>query len=383
MMRFGLIEYAVFIPVIYLGIVTSVEDIRFGKIYNRHIVTGLALGLIWYTLLALFYVFATGHIEFVTQGLPRVAGATLMALIISAGMWYFDVWSGADAKLYTVFAFLMPLSVYHSSDTPSAALTLLVNSYAAAFFWISADFLLRAARMAAARSAKFSTATAEERRADLRAIPLWLRASIFTWIKTFFGIVFILLLVRLLRGWLRDEIELMVHLNDTLLFLGLFLLFRPLHMLFQIRLVAAFILLALLGYFAWLYHSDPSGALLLEKADIGMYALGLIIFRQIYTFWSETVEVRRIPLTELRAKMIITEGLKRELVGREIFTAAEAKEINVEGLTDEFAVRLKEQYIDEKEPGTIEIENTIPFAPFIFAGMIISAIVGGVLVKLG
>jgi len=219
--------------------------------------------------------------------------------------------------------------------------------------------------------------------ADLRAIPLWLSANIFSWMKTFLGIVFILLLVRLLRGWLRDEIELVVHLNDTLLFLGLFLLFRPLHLIFQIRAVAVCILAALLGYLAWLYYSDPSGSLLLEKADIGAWALGLIIFRQIYSFWSDTVEVRRIQLEELRAKMIITENLKRELVTREILSQAEAADINVEGLSDEFARRLKEQYVDEREPGTIEIENTIPFAPFIFAGIIITAVAGGVLVKLG
>ncbi len=382
-MRNGLLEYIIFIPIIYLGIITSIQDIKSGKIYNRHVLLGIGVGLSWYAMLAFYYGILAGDTSFFSEDIPRVLLATLIALAISFGMWYFNVWSAADAKLYTVFSFLMPLSVYNEPDDPSAPVILLVNSYAFAFAFISGDFAIRLTRGAWKLWQSFRAKVGSERLESLGKIGLMVRENWLSVVKTFLGIAFILLLVRIARGLVQDELKLIIDIKDSLLFLMLFLVFRPLHLLFQIRAVAIVVVIALVVYLAYLLQLDPTGGKLFETADVGIYALALITFRQIYSSWSEMVEVRHISLEELHPRMIITDELKRHMVQNELLTVEEAKEIGVEGLSEELVIRFKELYKDPEQPGFIEVENTIPFAPFIFAGMLVTAIVGGVLIKLG
>ncbi len=191
------------------------------------------------------------------------------------------------------------------------------------------------------------------------------------------------MMVRLLRSVARDEIEAVVHLNQTLLFLLLFLAFRPLHQLFQIRILAVLLLLGIIGFMGYQLTLDPSGALLIESVSIGAWALGLIMFRQIYTYWCELVEVRRIPLQDLKPHMILSELMRQHLVRDKVFTEEEMAAIGVEGLGEEEAMRVRHLFKDPEEPDTVEIENTIPFAPFILAGLFATYLVRDVLVRFG
>jgi len=110
----------IFLPIIFLiGIITSYQDFKFGKIKNRWIVIGLAWGLSICSLLYL-WILLDGHLDFlpeVSNGisyayLDQVLLNALISLVVGYGGWYFDMWSAGDAKLFFVFSLLLPLAYY-------------------------------------------------------------------------------------------------------------------------------------------------------------------------------------------------------------------------------------------------------------------------------
>lgn len=380
----GFIHYLILIPIIYLGIATSIEDYRYGKIYRRHISLGIGVGLGWYAMLALFHLLFMDDTSFFSSVLPRVLIATMLSFSVSASMWWFNVWSAADAKLFTVFAFLTPVAVFPENAGPfHAPAVLLVNVYSAAFIVITADFLVRLSRLVSAHLGAYRAADPDTRAGMRSGFSAIVRDNWFSVLKTFLGFTLILLTFRTVRGITREYIVSFIKIDDTLLFLILFLGFRPLHRLFQKGYVAVLVVAALISYIGYLFYLDPTGGRLSELAGMGLWSLGLMSFRQIYTFWSKLVEIKSIPIGELDEHMIISQNVRSELVSRQLFSPEEIKTIGVEGLSEEFATRIKELYISEKTPGNIEIEKTIPFAPFIFIGLVATVISGDILFRLG
>lgn len=110
----------IFLPVIFLiGIITSYQDFKYGKIKNRWIVIGLAWGLSICSFLYL-WILLDGHLNFLPKAsngisyayLDQVLLNALVSLAVGYGGWYFDMWSAGDAKLFFVFSLLLPLAYY-------------------------------------------------------------------------------------------------------------------------------------------------------------------------------------------------------------------------------------------------------------------------------
>lgn len=385
-MQEGLIQYVILIPILYLGIITSIDDYRFGKIYRHHVNLGIAVGLGWYLMLAVLYGFFLADWIVLTHIIPQVFISTLVALVISFSMWWFDVWSAADAKLFTVFTLLMPLSIYSSgSGNLFGSMILMVNAYTVAFFIISADFLVRLTGIIKNQINRIKGSDKNDRSGIFEEYTSFLKANIPSWVKSFLGFALLLVLVRIVRNITREELQGVIHLDNKIMFLALFLAFRPLHKLFQIKVVAIIVVLCLTGFIGYLLYIDPSGEKAMEMSKVGIWALLLITFRQIYTYWSKLVEVTVIKLEDLKEHMIISPRTKENLVAQGVFTSEEMKEFSVEGLDEEWTTRIKHLYKDEEgnKAEEIEIEKTMPFAPYLFAGLIATFFVHGVLIRFG
>jgi len=382
----GLIQYAILLPILYLGIVTSIDDYKFGKIYHHHIKLGIAVGVGWYAMLVVLYGFFLWDWSVATEIVPRVVASTLIAFVISATMWWFNVWSAADAKLFTVFTLLMPMSVYRSGGTDVlSSMILMVNAYTVAFVVITGDFLIRLGKRIQIQLSRLKESDGGGRSEIAKEYTSYLSANWFSWVKTFMGFALLLVMVRIVRNIARGELEGILAIDDRLMFLALFLAFRPLHKLFQIKAVAYVVVLLLAGFIAYLLVIDPSGEQASAMASVGLWALGLITFRQIYTYWSKLVEVTMINIEDLGEHMIISQKTQSNLVGQGVFSSEEMKELGVEGLSEEWVTRIKHLYKDEDGEACkeIEIEKTIAFAPYIFAGLIATFFVHGILIKIG
>jgi len=95
--------------ILAIGIITSYEDVRFGKIRNKWVILALLYAFAMYSALILFYMSKGG----ISEGYLMELGTNfLFSLIIGFGLWYMAIWSAGDGKLFIAYSALIPLSAY-------------------------------------------------------------------------------------------------------------------------------------------------------------------------------------------------------------------------------------------------------------------------------
>jgi len=117
-----------FLPaILVLGLITSYEDIKFGKIRNRWIVSALIYFLIVNGLLLVYYFLEGGINEnYITELITNFC----FSLLVGSGLWYFRVWTAGDGKLFIAYSALIPLSTYqYGYEEWVPSLTLLMNMF--------------------------------------------------------------------------------------------------------------------------------------------------------------------------------------------------------------------------------------------------------------
>ena len=129
-----------------LGAAAAWQDYRFGKIKNRLLLAGLAVGAIVYTGFTVALLAAPGGAGASGAYLRDVLLNTSIAFAAAFAMWKSALWSAGDAKLFTVFAFLTPLEYYSRGYMDYfPAFNLLVNIFAVSFAFVVVKILLEAA----------------------------------------------------------------------------------------------------------------------------------------------------------------------------------------------------------------------------------------------
>ena len=99
-----------FLPgIIYLGIMASYTDIKYGKIKNRDVVIGIVYALAAYLGLAIYggFIGTLNYSYFLEFGTNAI-----FALLVAFGLWNYKIWSAGDGKLFFAFALLVPMGVY-------------------------------------------------------------------------------------------------------------------------------------------------------------------------------------------------------------------------------------------------------------------------------
>ena len=381
------VDYLIIFPTLYLGLATSVQDWREGKIANRHILTGLIVGVSWLLLTALFHWMFFDETKYFTMVLPKALIAGVTAIITGFILWRFDVWAAADAKMFAVYVLLTPAAFYNEGRAAwLIAIVIMINGYIIAFAYVAADFLFRLSRMAYGKLAAMRRG--EGVGIDFAALKTKLRANFIDGVKVFFGFVLVLIAVRLMRRGLQEEANRLVAIDNTTLFLALFLLFRPLHGLLHNTYIFVLTLLGVAGYLGWSLHVDPSGASTYEMLSFGALSISAIAFRHIYSWWSSLVEIRSIPIEDFRPHMVPSRPELERLRDQKVFTDDELKDFGVDGAGEEQWLRIVESRLKPKEgvpppEQRIEVENTMPFAPFLFLGMTATIIFGEVIMRVG
>lgn len=135
-----------FLPVLFLiGFITSYQDFKESKIKNKWILLGLSWGLGIYVLFLIWSFIApflaqtySKHFTFVLPSyILKVLINSAIALIVGYVLWYFDLWSAGDAKLFFVFSLLLPLKYYWRSALPYfPSFALLINIFVPALLFL-------------------------------------------------------------------------------------------------------------------------------------------------------------------------------------------------------------------------------------------------------
>ena len=117
-----------FLPaIVAIGSVTTYQDIKHGKIKNKWIISALVYALIMNIALICFH-HSIGDLN--ARYIIELFTNLIFAIIIGFGLWLMKIWTGGDGKLFIAFAALIPLSSYsygYQDYIPS--ITLLINTF--------------------------------------------------------------------------------------------------------------------------------------------------------------------------------------------------------------------------------------------------------------
>jgi len=194
-----------FLPIlVFIGLVTSYQDFRYGKIKNKWIIFGATWGTgIWVILLGwsqlvpfVPHYFATPMTYIKPSYILEVAINSSIAFAVGYLLWHFDLWSAGDAKLFFVISLLFPLKYYWRSAFPyfpSAVLLINIFSFALVFLALKSLFII-------IRSS-FEEPAGKKRKTELVQQGMEYAkknyATIIKGILIFFSALFIFLIVRL------------------------------------------------------------------------------------------------------------------------------------------------------------------------------------------
>jgi Flp pilus assembly protein protease CpaA len=99
-----------FLPsILLLGIITSYTDIKYNKIKNKHLLIGLALSIT----LNIFLIFYADNYNYLY--LKKLLFTSSLSLIFGIVLWNFELWTAGDAKLFFVYSTLIPLTSYKNT----------------------------------------------------------------------------------------------------------------------------------------------------------------------------------------------------------------------------------------------------------------------------
>lgn len=120
--NYKIIYAALFLPMIaYIGIVTSIEDISTSRIRNKYIIIGLTYALALYALAwATYLMFVLKHIyipfarplSYLVWNFDKWGINLVISVLVAYILWHFKMWAAGDAKLFIVYAALIPTGQY-------------------------------------------------------------------------------------------------------------------------------------------------------------------------------------------------------------------------------------------------------------------------------
>jgi len=353
---------------LFIGFWVSYEDIRMGKIRNGWILWGFAIGFALNVFFLVVSFFAGGDYTQELSYFSKVMLNGLVAIIFSFVLWKLSVWSAGDAKLFMMYAFLLP-PVYYSSGYMEVfpAFALFINVFAVSIVCVTVSLV---------RSI-FTPGTGSRRAGEKKIEPAGKSGAPLSGIVDnlhVFIVVFVIFgaamygLNRVRDYFSGSGYYLMVNLG---IFMFMFIFMRPLVLnvkkWFDSRPALKPWIISLIPVLFIVIFLTGTG-----KEIVGMLKT-LVVFmvvigglRKIMDLYISKVDVNRIRLRDLEPGMVMTDESAAK------FGPGDSGTLFMDGLTFEQVESLKNNNDVTEE---VEVFKTIPFAPMAFAGLVLTIII--------
>lgn len=341
----------VIISMLVFGIWSSYTDIKFGKIKNHLVLLLFFCGFLINTFITKTF------IDFFYLSIVNF----LVAFILGFLMWLFNLWSAGDAKLFSAFAFLLPVNLYRQVYFGFPALAILINTFVpfAIFYILASIFKLKFAPLKNYVKRSF----------NLTGV-----------LKVVVYVLGILFLVNSTFGMLGIQTNFLINIFLIFVFIEILEKYKNYY------LDATFLIFAVLNLiFSYqnLFTLD-----FIENYVLLIFAYEILgIF---FSYLSGFSFTKNVKINNLKPGMILGEAL---IFGKQIRKGKKPMFISFYGLfsylrgnvlaktnfvlTEESIKKIK--YLSKKNRlnfKTIKIENSIPFAPLLFIGVILSYALG-------
>ena len=333
-----------FLPtIIALGSITSYEDHKEGMIRNRYIVGAGVLGVLTYAFLALF-----GIASWADLGWQTVRA--LVALLIGFLIWQINWWSAGDAKLYAMFAFLVPAQTYTFVTTQYEPLEILINALLPVFVWLFVKLVWKTSKRQKWEAIK---EVIEPKRLGLAIVAIFA----ITWGTQY------------LFQWLMIKPN--IILNILLVAVGV----RVMTFLFKEQTPYLMIIIAVMRIFLNTKYYTTTGFLISFLVMIVLYLLVFGFVRKLSEAYVERKNVYRLIAGDIIEEDILNSGLtsprrrfpaERCIVRKD--TPLKAKDIR----------KIHKMHRQGKlHFNTIQVHNTMRFAPWLFLGTMVTVVCSG------
>lgn len=367
--------------ILLLGIITSYQDIKFGKIRNKWIILALVYAILAYTILISFYL-SKGNIR--PQYLAELGTNLLFSIVVGFGLWYLNVWTAGDGKLFIAYSALIPLSAYsigYQKWIPS--LTLVINIFVAALAIMLILVL-------------FKTRIKDIKKVSIGFLkeffqPKQLLDSIIYLFAIFWIMQILLSLIGLGNNYfLRIALTLIALSfmqkklgNKTLYIMIIISLARFIidRSVYSLSFLTNFIILILIWrFFVGFLRGGISKLgheIFSKKIKVDKLKPGMILSETIQK--KEKITEQELKALKKQAKTILTD-ITITRYKKNYYIQKPKYSSDLDNFIKEEAEGLTQQQIDKiKKIGikNIKVSQTIPFAPFIFLGVILTIISNG------
>jgi len=347
--------------IIFIGAVTSYEDIKYGRIRNKWVVCSLAYSLVA-MLAVVVYLYAQNEPiskEYLLRFFINISFAALAGFLI----WISGMWSAGDAKLFIAYAALVPLSLYYnSSSTYFPSFAILIYTFLPLFaFYVLRIFFKT--------SIKQKLSVLKEALKPQRLLENVLFLFAFTWLiysfleyfaiffigtnKVFVVVFFLFVLAFFFQNVLKANLlKISMILSATALLLG----YRS---ILTLQFLEKFAFIFFLFYFIRYFILNLSFEALSYPVYIEDLKPGMVPAENYFGRKRRYIKTRNVPLSFLSALLSSSrddyliksgsEGLQKREVNR-------IKKLHAGGLISEHRVR---------------VFQTVAFAPFLFIGVLL------------
>jgi Flp pilus assembly protein protease CpaA len=355
----GVISFLFLIPLFIVGILCSYTDIKSGKIKNVHIKYGL------YSV-AVLYLFAITYFYFLLHSktaLPYILEMLLngfVSLIVGYFLWHFKLWSAGDAKLFTLFALMIPLDFYANYYLKYlSAFVLLANTFSIILLFLMGEIFLSLLKSRKEFSKKIKKSWKAKN----------IKPEAINFIKTFLTFFVSLTAIRLIMRPL-SQVSGFNPQGDfasvaivALFLIRIFLLKRFLKNKKAIFIIGASGLI----YSIYLISTHQQLLFFDTIKTTFVFMITISFFFRALAYYLEKKGTQKIKIEDLQGNMILEkpkEGRLKEIIEKEGCEAVYSGELEMEKMTLLKKILLKEENVE------IKIYKTLHFAPFLFAGCI-------------
>lgn len=350
MLEINIINIIFLILIIIFGTITSITDIKFGKIRNKHLLIFLVLGFVVHIFSWIFLKIQNIlNISYIFQTISIF----IFSIILGYILWLIGVWTPGDGKIFSVLVLLIPVSVYEfgtilNGNFNFSSINLLINTFVPIFIYLVINMFIRSPNKKKLDSLK---------RSFSHKILLLTIVSIFSYF------------------WIIKLISDLFSItpNFLLSFFIILILFILTEKVFMTNSIKVLIIISVLRIF--LDSSWRNSDYLLD------FFIWIIIFVFIRFFvvdlgfstYSKDISVTKLKPGMVLADMIYEKNKKIVKTQRTFFNYFKednTNNIKAEGMTKKDIENLKILINKDPKFKTVRILDTLPFAPFISAGAI-------------
>lgn len=352
-------------PVFIIGIVCSYTDVRYGKIRNKWLAIGFAWALILYAVLFIynyFFLHQLGNVDYVKGILLN----GFVAFSLGYVLWNLRLLAAGDAKLFALYALLIPPEFYAKSyfwGFPS--FILLINIFIPLLLFLVFKSLLFVIGKTLKNKKRFEGGRKLFNGKWLKEVPL----RLFKLSRTYMKLILMLIIVQLVLS----KINLFPGGSQQSHYSAYFFIF----LFFAYRFVFSFIskhkllnfvtILAGLGAICYLVFNNQTGFLLstIRIAIIFMIFVG--VFKKLLTFYIDQEETRKVESKDLDV------GTSPYFYNLDNDLKIKLGKIDQSGLVQE-QVDLVREFLLNHPDREIKMYKTFALAPFMLLGVLISVL---------